>query len=108
MKRVIEGIDPRTDYRLVDPTQALHYDAPDPHLAARIEQEFESQLDHEIREYRAMGHHGGVQHMTRFKMTLSRSLGQLLDDLEILSSCRRRSGYFSSSSVFCVLLRPGS
>merc|ERR1712048_1489670 len=52
----------------------------------------ENQLEQDIREHRAMGEHGGVQHTTTFNRVITIKLGDLLEDLELLSGCRRKTG----------------
>eukprot|EP00927_Polykrikos_kofoidii_P036694 TRINITY_DN30980_c0_g1_i1.p1 TRINITY_DN30980_c0_g1~~TRINITY_DN30980_c0_g1_i1.p1 ORF type:complete len:928 (+),score=142.48 TRINITY_DN30980_c0_g1_i1:416-2785(+) len=84
--------DPSGDFRLHDVSQAIDYDPADPIKASQIESSLEEQLEEEIREYRAMGLHGGVQHTTNLNRVFAKRFVEILDDLERRSCCTRRSG----------------
>jgi len=81
----------------LEPSEALNYEAADPHQAAKVTHRLESLIEHEILSHRATGDKSGVQQLTRFNHVISERLGELLDDLERLSLCHRRSG---SEAVF--------
>jgi len=65
--------------------------------AAYLASKYEAQLEEEIKRHRSMGEHGGVQHATVFNRVIALKLGTLLDQLEQLGRCRRRTG---SEAVF--------
>jgi len=88
----IPETNPQTSYLLEDPSQAIVYLPKDEEHAQREERKLEDQLEQRILDYRSMGEHGGVQHTTRFDAAIARRLSAVLDDLEQLENCRRRSG----------------
>lgn len=85
-------IDPRTDYRLEDPSQALVYTDRDERYSAQIQRALEDQLEQKIIQHRSMGHHAGVPHATHLNSKIAQSLADVLKDLEDFVSCRRELG----------------
>lgn len=87
-----EPPDPAFDYRLEDVNEAIKYEDPDERHATSLVGKFESQLEQQIVQHRSMGEHGGVQHSTKFNRVIGDRLGELLEELEKLTMCRRRTG----------------
>jgi len=77
---------------LEDPTQALKYEGPDVLHAHYLERRLEGQLERDIIEHRAMGSITGVHRVTKFNRVIADRLSALLEELEILASCRRPCG----------------
>jgi hypothetical protein len=90
----VSDIDLQTDYRLPDPSQALCYEAPNEILAAQIERDYEDKIEEQIKQYRSMGEHTGghARHSTVFFRNSATRMAAILDDLELLSRCKRRCG----------------
>merc|ERR1719265_2942413 len=69
-----------------DPRLALTYEAADSRIAAQQERQFEEQLERHVIEHRASA---TVSQITNLNRGIANKLGELLDDLEALCSCRR-------------------
>lgn len=85
-------------YRLEDPSLALIYEPTDQKKATRLEGRFESQLEQDIMNHRAMGEQGRAQQATRFNHVIADRLGKLLESLEDLAGCSRQGS--GTESVF--------